>query len=315
MLNSNNYNQTDYGFTPSSRLCYLNNKLVDTLPLSSPLGEDEQFKEYQCATPTRKTNDYEINTKVLSEGEDLGEGCTRRSKINNCPLTPCPSPVGRGGNGFTLAEVLITLVIIGVIAAITVSTLITKYQKEQTVTRLKKAYTTIAQAIYMARINNNLDTYTRFVYPQHTDFATKFLYPYLRIMDTCSSDKTPNCNGTWNYLNNSGTTHPIGGFILDDGTYIGLTCWSFNSERKDFCNISIDVNGIKKGPNIVGKDYFVFQYYLDKNSQLIPYGNNYYTSYLYGNSSQENCHKASHGAFCAALIMKQNWQITDNYPW
>ena len=43
-------------------------------------------------------------------------------------------------NGFTLAEVLITLVIIGVIAAMTIPTLVTKYQKEQTVNQLKQVF-------------------------------------------------------------------------------------------------------------------------------------------------------------------------------
>ena len=41
---------------------------------------------------------------------------------------------------FTLAEVLITLGIIGIVAAMTLPTLIGKYQKKQTVTQLKKAY-------------------------------------------------------------------------------------------------------------------------------------------------------------------------------
>lgn len=48
-------------------------------------------------------------------------------------------------NGFTLAEVLITLVIIGVIAAITVPSLINKTNNQETVSRLKKAYSTLAQ--------------------------------------------------------------------------------------------------------------------------------------------------------------------------
>ena len=42
--------------------------------------------------------------------------------------------------GFTLAEVLITLGIIGVVAAMTIPNLIAKYQKEQTVVKLKKHY-------------------------------------------------------------------------------------------------------------------------------------------------------------------------------
>ena len=46
---------------------------------------------------------------------------------------------------FTLAEVLITLGIIGIVAAMTLPTLIGKYQKKQTVTQLKKSYTEISQ--------------------------------------------------------------------------------------------------------------------------------------------------------------------------
>ena len=49
--------------------------------------------------------------------------------------------------GFTLAEVLITLGIIGVVAALTMPTLMSNYRKHQTVTQLKKAYSEISQAI------------------------------------------------------------------------------------------------------------------------------------------------------------------------
>lgn len=47
---------------------------------------------------------------------------------------------------FTLAEVLITLVIIGIIAAITVPSLINKTNNQETVSKLEKAYSTLAQA-------------------------------------------------------------------------------------------------------------------------------------------------------------------------
>ena len=52
---------------------------------------------------------------------------------------------------FTLAEVLITLGIIGVVAAMTIPTLIANYQEKQTVSRLTKAYATISNAYQMAR--------------------------------------------------------------------------------------------------------------------------------------------------------------------
>lgn len=47
--------------------------------------------------------------------------------------------------GFTLAEVLITLGIIGIVAAMTMPTLMSKYREQTTMTKLKKFYTTMSQ--------------------------------------------------------------------------------------------------------------------------------------------------------------------------
>lgn len=55
---------------------------------------------------------------------------------------------------FTMAEVLITLGIIGIVAAMTLPALIQKYQKQETSARLKKFYTTMNQAIMMSEIDN-----------------------------------------------------------------------------------------------------------------------------------------------------------------
>lgn len=48
-------------------------------------------------------------------------------------------------NAFTLAEVLITLGIIGVVAAITIPTLVNKNNEKIRETQLKKAYSTLSQ--------------------------------------------------------------------------------------------------------------------------------------------------------------------------
>jgi prepilin-type N-terminal cleavage/methylation domain-containing protein len=46
--------------------------------------------------------------------------------------------------GFTLAEVLITLAIIGVVAALTIPSVVKNYQKTQTTAKLRKAWATIS---------------------------------------------------------------------------------------------------------------------------------------------------------------------------
>ena len=52
-------------------------------------------------------------------------------------------------NGFTLAEVLITLVIVGVVAALTIPTLVNKTQNNQLAAAYKKTYGTLASATRM----------------------------------------------------------------------------------------------------------------------------------------------------------------------
>ena len=58
--------------------------------------------------------------------------------------------------GFTLAEILITLGIIGVVAAITIPGLITNYQKRSTATQLKKAYSLLVNASRQAIADDDL---------------------------------------------------------------------------------------------------------------------------------------------------------------
>jgi len=56
--------------------------------------------------------------------------------------------------GFTLVEVVLTLSIIGVIAATTIPTMIHYTNKKATIEQLKKSAATLNQAIYNATITN-----------------------------------------------------------------------------------------------------------------------------------------------------------------
>ena len=95
--------------------------------------------------------------------------------------------VGTCDNGrksaFTLAEVLITLAIIGVVAAMTIPTLISDYQEKVTVTKVKKMYSTLANAYSMYVINNGE------VSAEWTAEGAKTVFeafkPYLKIGKEC----------------------------------------------------------------------------------------------------------------------------------
>lgn len=58
-------------------------------------------------------------------------------------------------NGFTLAEVLITLGIIGVVAALTIPTLVSKYKEKVLVSQVKQAHSQLINAIQLYVAKNN----------------------------------------------------------------------------------------------------------------------------------------------------------------
>ncbi len=178
---------------------------------------------------------------------------------------------------FTLAEVLITLGIIGVVAAMTIPTLISNYNEKQTVTKLKKVYSTLNQAYTMATIENDVGTkWETASMPEttQTDILTfeKF-EPYLKVTEKCLDAE--GCFANAMYTTLSGKNHynfytetRHAKFVLSDGTSVLFynygntyktksTKYGFPADNPVFGAIVIDINGTK-GPNVNGKDTFSF---------------------------------------------------------
>ena len=185
--------------------------------------------------------------------------------------------------GFTLAEVLITLAIIGVVAALTLPSVINKAQDKQFKAMFKKQYSVIAQAIQL--IYAKEDTY---IAPQANDWEKMPYYVCAigkELKSIGSGIKCEVISNSQDYTINSipknpnihwhkseewfdKTGKPIGlngntkgygtlTFLLPDGAMINFNCSN---------EVFIDVNGYKK-PNTVGRDIF---YFFIKNNQFAP---------------------------------------------
>jgi len=88
--------------------------------------------------------------------------------------------------GFTLAEVLITLGIIGVVAALTMPALVANYKKQEAVSKLKKSYTMVAQALKMSELDNGEFQY----WDKGRDanaYLEKFWLPYFKSIKVCKT--------------------------------------------------------------------------------------------------------------------------------
>ena len=164
---------------------------------------------------------------------------------------------------------MITLGIIGIVAAMTIPTLVTKYQAKIYETKLKKAYSIIQNAnTYL--IAKGISPY--YDYDKNTKGAdilqkqTQNMAELISGAKLCDSTKNNNCKRNYTNLAGNGTLHigPISNktsILLPDNMimWIGFYHW-----------IYIDLNGQNK-PNKAGYDLHTFK--ITENNGILPVAN------------------------------------------
>ena len=215
---------------------------------------------------------------------------------------------------FTLAEVLITLGIVGVIAAISIPMLITATQKRTTETKIKRFYSEINNAMRLSAQENGVDMEGWVVKNKNynkaemTNFINTYIRPYMNIMSVKSVEKNPKCPNSERML-----------IVLKNGTAF---------------SILIDTNGLDiffhPDPN---KNYFAdprysfaFQMTKKKLDGSTEYnGEGFIDVYTYNwrgtreqlfNDPIRGCNKnAQSMQYCTKIIEMNNWKIPGDYPW
>jgi len=203
--------------------------------------------------------------------------------------------------GFTLAELFITLGIIGLVAEMTIPALIKSTQDAVLKTTWKKEYSVFSQATMMAIsdnggslygvcTNNNAclrDLYFNYLnYSKKCEDAQSFGVCWHAEGSTKLLNGTPIPNAGWDWYNCAGGILNNGALILINGGDCSPICGM----------ISVDINGFK-GPNVIGKDLFMITIYENK---LVPFGAPGY----YGDSwAWSNCTYA--GFSCGAKYLSE----------
>lgn len=210
---------------------------------------------------------------------------------------------------FTLAEVLITLGIIGIVAALTIPQLIAKHKKVVVSTALKKFSTSLQNSTIRANYDNgevgltakNRDFYNKDNPEQAAQMLEKYYKPYMAITSIEEGTK-----GAFAYFQD-GSAMYFRRFREDDTT----TTWSgtyvlFCPNGKD-CRTLDESN--ENLANLIGKKLFVFY-----NSGNVTWALKKYTR----DELLEKCKNPDvtpeHSEFCTALIIGDNWEIKSDYP-
>ena len=271
-------------------------------------------------------------SKLLCHPEFISGSSPRKiipspENINNIPSASRTSQRHvRGGCAtrkvaFTLAEVLITLGIIGVVAAMTLPTLINNYQAKETVTRLKKVYSIVNQAYLLAQ--NDYGTIDNWglsnsekevdpdtgeivfgdnVSPMVALFWSK-MTPYMKTLKVCNDINDSRClryasSSLGASTKNRKYTPSV---ILNDGTSLGGG-WIGNANcgEKEVCaDFSVDINGANQ-PNVIGRDIFYFRVYKHK---ITPIGIPGDISRSFESYCLRNTAKEYNGYGCTAWVI------------
>lgn len=232
---------------------------------------------------------------------------------------------------FTLAEVLITLSIIGVVAAITMPILMQKYQKMVLVNQLKKAVSVVENGFRKAMADDGVDKLEdTSLFREEGSIAFSGYRPTLKYnldkyFKIIKNDEYGTIPINYKYLDGFKYAQPpqFASIYLSDGVILytaGLNrtvsispsyCESLQAQGGTLCSsmgaISIDVNG-EKGPNQYGRDMFNFS--LGSDGKLYPSGGkdtNGTGSGHWKNSGGCNPAAARSGYYCAARIIENGW--------
>lgn len=207
---------------------------------------------------------------------------------------------------FTFAEILATLLIIGVIASMTIPSLQEDARRRTYVAGCKKAYSTISNAVSLAEQENGPLRKWNWNDP---DGIIDSVRNNLNLLEYCGEDKSKKCFQNYTYTEYG--TKAKGSWTVTNGRYLKLAdgsqivFYTCTGNKKGPCGIAsygqlatdtvyasffVDVNG-SQNPNKFGEDIFLFNLVKDKGT--LPAGS----------GSYKDCYKGR-GLTCTAAALK-----------
>lgn len=238
---------------------------------------------------------------------------------NNCYIGDMAHHINK--LAFTLAEILITLGIIGVVAALTIPALIVKHQKKVFATKVKQTYAIVSNALISSVAENgspstwdygesgNADGSTILNKPEHIkEMVKKYFKPYLKIIkeeQTASNYYIILSNGTT-------LTFVTDGSINDSNIYTPTALYiaaSINNNTDPYASTTRDYSR---------KDFIMRVDTRETNARIKFFNWGGDTREKIKNTSKYACNKNIRKNLrynCGALIQYDGWEIKNDYPW
>lgn len=183
-------------------------------------------------------------------------------------------------SAFTLSETLITISVIGVVAALTLPSIIQKQYEKETVAKVKKAYSILSQAYLMA--NTEFGSFDQWGITTNKDNKESHIIfgnnmkKFMKLSKDCIGQSNTYTNNNC-YINNSTSlVNSASRVVLNNGSVISFRMYSSNCSSKyvipgkaNTCGIiTLYTNPKKETQN--GKNAFVF--FITKEGTVVPEG-------------------------------------------
>ena len=223
------------------------------------------------------------------------EGCDSVIS-NNFPDTV----FSRKCTAFTLAEVLITLGIIGIVASLTLPNIIYNYQKHVVETRLQKFYSTINQAVRLTEQDyGDRENWAQQGNQNEIEFINKYYVPYLNVTKTKKF--------AWNkpYV-----------LYFEDGSALGHSGWG-----RDWLFFPGDPEKCLKQEKYIGRCAFSFYFnpipglYRENNFEPFSFAMTNNDDFIRNDSVRGCNNNGGSGSYCTKLIQRNGWKIPKDYPY
>ncbi len=223
---------------------------------------------------------------------------------------------------FTLAEVLITLGIIGVVAVLTVPNIVSNYQKKVYVAQLQKVYNQISNAVSLLMVDEEVDNLneTSLYCSEHTAYEDcivhlgNFFKKYFKISKDCGYDEEDwsDCVAEHYKLINGELYGESFRDVLRCYDYCatinsGATiCSSYPHNGGPF-KVVVDINA-KKKPNTFGRDTFAFS--INYQGEIAESFGGYPNHLDAWHNNPERClENESYGGGCFTKIINDGWKM------
>lgn len=226
----------------------------------------------------------------------------------------------KSNKAFTLAEVLVTLGIIGIVAAMTMPMLFGKVTRIKNQALLKEDYAILANMRKRALDDGKLGSGVSFGnnMGKMKQWFQESIQPYIKTVNVCYDE--PGCySGKDTLLNGRSMNFEEGtcggntiAFTIPNGSAVCIEDYSnpavirsFGYESEDPVLVFyVDVNGVSP-PNVYGKDIFILLYdNIDDN--FVPAGHS-----LTDAEVNDNCRLGGNGKFCASWAKRNSWRLPD----